>query len=98
LATHTLKDGVSRSWLFRVAIPSVALFTVVVAYPKIMQATIGLAATYAHTQNSLGVVFDDLTHLRLGALRPFLYTIGCGLMHLGWWKRPFWCCCHPSRE
>jgi hypothetical protein len=83
-----LKDGVSRSWLVRVVVPVVALFAVVAAYPKIMQATIGLSATYARTQNSLGAVITDLMHLRLGALRPFLYSVGCGLMHLGWWMLP----------
>jgi hypothetical protein len=83
-----LKDGFSRSWLVRVVLPTVALFAVVVAYPKVVQATIGTSTTYARTQNSLGIVFFDLMHLRLGALKPFLYSVGCGLMHLGWWMLP----------
>lgn len=83
-----LKDGFSRSWLVRAVVPTVALFAVVVAYSKVVQATIGLSASYAHTQNSLGLVFIDLIHLRLGALKPFLSGLGCGLMHLGWWMLP----------
>ena len=38
-----LKDGFSRSWLVRVVVPAVGLFAVVVAYPKVVQATIGLS-------------------------------------------------------
>ena len=34
------------------------------------------------------MVFVDLIHLRLGALKPFLYAAGCGLMHIGWWMLP----------
>jgi len=83
-----LKDGFTRSWLVRVVVPMLALFAVVAGYPRVMQATIGLSAAYARTQNSLGLVAADLVHLRLGALKPFLYGVGCGLMHLGWWMLP----------
>jgi hypothetical protein len=83
-----LKDGFGRSWLVSVLVPTLALFAVVLAYPKVVQSTIGLSAAYAYSQNSLGLIFVDLMHLRLGALKPFLYAVGCGLMHLGWWMLP----------
>jgi hypothetical protein len=83
-----LKDGLSRSYFRRVLVPALAVVAVVAAYPKVMQATIGLSATYARAQGSLVQVFGELIHLRLGALKPLLYGIGCALMHLGWWMLP----------
>jgi hypothetical protein len=92
-----LKDGFSRSWLVRVAVPAAAMFVVVAAYPKVAAATIGLSATYARTQDGLRLVFVDLMHLRLGALKPLLYGVGCGVMHLGWWMLPLLVLLPPPR-
>ena len=67
-----LKEGLGRAWLVRAVVPTLILCAVVAAYRKFLQATIGRPATYYFYANKLQQVFNDLIHLRLGALKPVL--------------------------
>lgn len=42
-------------------------------------------------------MFNGLIHLRLGALKPVLHSVECGLMHLGLWMLPLLVLLQPSR-
>jgi hypothetical protein len=92
-----LRNGLGRAWLVKGVLPTLMLAAVVAAYPKVVQATIGLPAMYYQPQDSLRMVFAQLFHLRLGALKPMLYSLGCGLMHLGWWTLPLVLLLPPRR-
>jgi hypothetical protein len=84
-----LKDGLNRRWLVRAVLPAVlVILGVVVVYPKLLQATIGLPALYHARSDSSLKVLGSLFHFRLGALKPLLWSLGYGLMNVGLWMLP----------
>jgi 4-amino-4-deoxy-L-arabinose transferase-like glycosyltransferase len=84
-----MKDGVNKRTVTRFVVPAMlVVFIVVVAYPRIMTAVGALPSNYHESTGSVQEVFGHLTHLKLGALRPVLRGVGCGLMNLGLWMLP----------
>ena len=92
-----LKEGLGRAWLVRAVVPALIHAAVVAGYPRLLHATIGRPAAYYHYADKLQLTFNDLMHLRLGALRPVLRSFGCTLMHLGLWMLPLLVILQPSR-
>jgi hypothetical protein len=91
-----LKEGFGRTWLVRAVVPALILCAVVAAYPRLLAATIGRPAAYYYYADKLKLVFDDLMHLKLGAIKPVLRSFGCALMHLGLWMLPLLVLLQPS--
>jgi Dolichyl-phosphate-mannose-protein mannosyltransferase len=85
-----LKEGFSRNWWVKVLLPAVmAIFGVLDVYPRILIAINGrLPLLYNFRTNLMWQVLDALLHLRLGAAKPLLNSVGYGLMFLGLWMLP----------
>jgi len=84
-----LKEGLNLRWFVRAVLPAaLVIFTVVVAYPIMIQATISLPLLYnARTASSIDLL-GSLLHGRLGALKPLVQSASFGLMTVGLWMLP----------
>ena len=83
-----MKDGMNRKWLIRAVVPSAVVLAVILAYPRVLNATVGMPHHYSMFTDNLKAVLGDLAHLRLGALRPIVRGVGWGLLHMGLWMLP----------
>ena len=92
-----IKDGVNRRTLVRIVIPAaIVVLTVVVVYPRFLMAIAILPNNYFESTNSVKAVLGSLVQLKLGALKPPLFRVGYGLMHLGLWMLPWLILTQPS--
>jgi Dolichyl-phosphate-mannose-protein mannosyltransferase len=84
-----VKEGLNLRWFVRAVLPAtLVIFAVVVAYPMMIQATIGLPSLYhARTSQSIDLL-GSLLHGRFGALKPAVESACFGLMTLGLWMLP----------
>jgi hypothetical protein len=82
-------DGVGRRWALLGALPAMlVVLIVVVVYPWAMDRFVGLPALYNLRTSSALELLYSIGHLRLGALKPALRSLGLGLLNAGLWLLP----------
>jgi Dolichyl-phosphate-mannose-protein mannosyltransferase len=98
LIVYPLRRGLNRGWLLRTVLPTIAAGVLMKAYTTVLDAAGRLPRMYYLKPNALSDYFNDLFHLRLGALKVPLEGVMLTLMYCGLFMMPFLVLLEPRRS